>query len=83
MPTIAIVDGVAIRFYPDEHPPPHFHAVFAEFAAQIRIAPPELLRGSLPATKLKAVLSWAGRNREGLMEAWLALEAGRKPRRLS
>jgi len=83
VPTIAIVDGVAIRFYPDEHPPPHFHAVFAEFAAQIRIAPPELLRGSLPATKLKAVLSWAGRNREGLMEAWLALEAGRKPRRLS
>ena len=83
MPTIAIVDGVAIRFYPDEHPPPHFHAVFAEFAAQIRIAPPELLRGSLPATKLKAVLTWAGRNREGLMEAWLALEAGRKPRRLS
>jgi len=83
VPTIAIVDGVAIRFYPDEHPPPHFHAVFAEFAAQIRIAPPELLRGSLPATKLKAVLTWAGRNREGLMEAWLALEAGRKPRRLS
>ena len=83
MPTIAIVDGVAIRFYPDEHPPTHFHAVFAEFADQIRIAPPEVLRGSLPATKLKAVLSWASRNREGLMEAWLALEAGRKPRRLS
>lgn len=83
MPTVAIVDGVAIRFYPDEHPPPHFHAVFAEFVAQIQIAPPEVLRGSLPAPKLKTVLSWVGQNREGLMDAWAALQAGRKPRRLS
>ncbi len=82
MPTIAIVDGVAIRFYADEHPPPHFHAVFAEFVAQIRISPPEVLRGSLPAPKLRAVIAWATDNREGLMDAWLALEAGRKPRRL-
>jgi len=82
MPTVAIVDGVAIRFYPDEHPPPHFHAVFAEFVAQIQIAPPEVLRGSLPPTKLKAVLAWAAQNREGLIEAWAGLEAGRKPRRL-
>ncbi len=82
MPTVAIVDGVAIQFYPDEHPPPHFHAVFAEFVAQIRIAPPEVLRGSLPPAKLTTVLTWASENREGLMEAWAALEAGRKPRRL-
>ncbi|MDE3177503.1 MAG: DUF4160 domain-containing protein [Pseudomonadota bacterium] len=82
MPTVAVVDGVAIRFYPDEHAPPHFHAVFAEHAAQIRIAPLEVLNGSLPASKLKAVLTWAGQNREGLMDAWLSLQAGRKPRRL-
>jgi len=83
MPTVAIVDGVAIRFYPDEHPPPHFHAVFAEFAAQIRIAPPKVLHGSLLPSKMKAVLSWANENREGLMDAWMALEAGHKPRKLS
>ena len=35
MPVVAIVDGVKIEFYPDEHPPPHFHARFAEFVAQI------------------------------------------------
>jgi hypothetical protein len=55
---------------------------FAEFVAQLRIAPPEVLHGSLPPTKMKAVLTWAGQNREGLMDAWVALEAGRKPRRL-
>ena len=48
MPTVAIVDGVKIQFYPDEHVPPHFHAVFAEFVAQIRIDPVEILKGKLP-----------------------------------
>ena len=37
MPVVAIVDGVKIEFYPDEHPPPHFHARYAEFVAQIEI----------------------------------------------
>ena len=82
MPTVAIVDRFAIQFYPDEHPPPHFHAVFAEFTAQIQIMPLEVLRGSLPAAKLKVVLTWAANNRDGLVDAWMALEAGRKPRRL-
>jgi len=36
---VAIVDAVKIEFYPDEHPPPHFHARYAEFVAQIEIRP--------------------------------------------
>ena len=82
MPTVAIIDGVKIQFYPDEHPPPHFHAVFAEFVAQIRINPPTVLRGSLPQSKLKAVMEWTFSNRNGLMLAWAAVEAGRKPEKL-
>jgi hypothetical protein len=31
--TVAIIDGVRIEFYFDEHPPPHFHARYAEFIA--------------------------------------------------
>ncbi len=52
------------------------------FSAQIAISPRQVLRGSLPSAKLKTVIAWATGNREGLMDAWLALEAGRKPRRL-
>jgi len=48
MPVVAIVDGVKIEFYPDEHPPPHFHARYAEFVAQIEIRTSRVLRGSLP-----------------------------------
>ena len=82
MPTVAEVDGVKIQFYPDEHAPPHFHAIFAEFAAQIRIYPTEVLRGSLPRNKLREVLRWGSSNRGPLMKAWLSIEAGRKPEKL-
>ncbi|ODN70520.1 DUF4160 domain-containing protein [Methylobrevis pamukkalensis] len=37
MPTVAMVDGVKIMFYADDHPPPHFHALLAEHAAVIDI----------------------------------------------
>jgi hypothetical protein len=30
MATVAIVDGIKIQFYNEEHPPPHFHAEYAE-----------------------------------------------------
>jgi hypothetical protein len=33
VPTVAIVEGVKVQFYAQEHPPPHFHAVFAEYRA--------------------------------------------------
>jgi len=29
MPVVALVDGVKIAFYANEHPPPHFHAMIA------------------------------------------------------
>lgn len=79
MPTVAVIDGVKIQFFYDEHPPPHFHATFAEFVAQIQIDPPLVMRGSLPPTKLGAVLSWASSNRDALMSAWMVLAAGKKP----
>jgi hypothetical protein len=37
MPTIAYFYGIAIRMYLREHPPPHFHAVYAENDATVDI----------------------------------------------
>jgi len=82
MPTVAIVEGVKIQFYFDEHPPPHFHAVFAEFVAQIQIDPPRILKGSLPLLKSDAVLTFASKNRDASIRAWAALGEGRKPEKL-
>ena len=55
MPTVAVVNGVRIEFYFDEHPPPHFHARYAEFVAQIRIDTLEIIRGRLPTSQWQDV----------------------------
>jgi len=40
MPEISRFLGISIRMYRDEHLPPHFHAIYNEFAVQISIRPP-------------------------------------------
>jgi len=38
MPTISEFFGILIRMYWDDHPPPHFHALYGEHEAQYNIA---------------------------------------------
>jgi hypothetical protein len=83
MPTVAFVDGVKIQFYAREHPPPHFHAVFAEHRAQIGIATLRLINGSLPHAKLAAVVSWAEPRRAALQHTWAVVQAKQKPERIN
>jgi hypothetical protein len=47
MPRISAFYGIVIATYFDDHPPPHFHARFGEFEAQIAISTAEVLHGSL------------------------------------
>jgi hypothetical protein len=82
MPTVAIIDGVKIQFYPKEHPPPHFHAVFAEYRAQIDISSLSVIKGRLPRAKLRVVVSWAETRREALQQGWEAVMAKRKPEKI-
>jgi hypothetical protein len=82
MPTVAIIDGVKIQFFAREHPPAHFHAVFAEHRAQIDIATLRVLKGRLPRAKLHFVISWAETRREALEQAWEAVLAKRNPEKI-
>ncbi|MGL4440062.1 MAG: DUF4160 domain-containing protein [Bosea sp. (in: a-proteobacteria)] len=82
MPVVASVEGITIEFYFAEHPPPHFHARYGEFVAQIEIRSGIVLRGSLPPSQLRKLERWASARRDRLMEAWLAAEAKVKPRRI-
>ena len=83
MPTVATVEGVKIQFFASEHPPPHFHAVFAEYRAQIEISSLRILKGSLPRAKLSAVLSWAEPRRQALRHVWDLAVTKRKPEKMS
>jgi len=48
MPTISRFYGILIQMYFGDHPPPHFHALYAEFEAVIDIRTFEIIRGELP-----------------------------------
>jgi hypothetical protein len=82
MPEVARIDGVKIRLFAREHPPPHFHAVSAEHRAQIEIQSLRVIKGSLPPAKLAIVQSWAETRREALMQAWYTVLAKRKPEKI-
>ncbi len=72
MPVVAIIDGVKISFYANEHPPAHFHATFAEHRAVIEIASLSIVAGSLPTAKRVKVLVWASARKLALLERFAA-----------
>jgi uncharacterized protein DUF4160 len=82
MRTVAIVDGVKIQFYAREHPPAHFHAVFAEYRVQIDIASLRVLKGSMPLAKLSAVITRAEPRREALKRTWETTLAKQRPEKI-
>ena len=53
MPTVKIIDSVKIDLYSREHPPPHCHALYAEFEELIEIETLETYRGNLPIAQRK------------------------------
>ncbi len=77
MPTIAIVEGVRIAIYPKDHLPPHLHAIYAEFEAQISIVTGDILEGKLPAAKVKAVTAWLRAHGPEVAFAWEEIRAHR------
>jgi len=68
MPTLKIIDSIKIDIYSREHPPPHFHVLFAEFEELIIIETLETYIGYVPATQRKKVIKWAKTQKEFLKE---------------
>jgi Domain of unknown function (DUF4160) len=82
MAVLAEIHGITIEMYPLEHPPPHFHALYAEFIIQMNIRTGEAMKGSLPLPQLHRVKNWASTRQDRLLECWLAVEEGRKPEKI-
>jgi hypothetical protein len=74
MPEISRFYGIIIRMYPGDHPPPHFHAVYAEHEAFVEIETGRVLYGSLPATALRLVQMWAAEHQNELRQHWASAE---------
>ena len=82
MPTISRFYGILIQMYFGDHPPPHFHALYAEFEAVIDIRTFEVLRGELPLRAVALVLEWAQQHRNALMRDWELCVQNQMPERI-
>ena len=70
MPVISSFYGILIKMYFGDHVPPHFHAEYGEFSAQIRIADFGIEAGYLPPKALALVVEWASIHQSELMINW-------------
>lgn len=70
MPTISFFYGIAIRMYSNDHQPPHCHAFYGDFEAQVAISSGETIKGSLPSNARRLVREWVVINRAALEDNW-------------
>jgi Domain of unknown function (DUF4160) len=79
MPTVAVVDGIKIQVYWDEHPPSHFHAEYGEYRAQITIDRLRIIKGYIPNAQYRKVIAWAKPRRNQLLNAWMLCQSDLHP----
>jgi hypothetical protein len=77
MPTLSVFDGIKIIMYYRDHQPAHFHAIYAEYEAEIGIDPIMILEGSLPRPERTKVLAWAALHQSELRANWELARGGR------
>lgn len=76
MPEICRFYGIAIRMYFGDHNPPHFHAMYGAYHAQIDIRTLSPFGGHLPARALGMVVEWATQHRAELLRNWERARSG-------
>ena len=75
MPTISRFYGIVVYMNWDDHPPPHFHARYAEHKATISITTGEVIEGSLPGRACRMIEEWQRLHQAELEENWRRFEA--------
>lgn len=75
MPELSRFFGIIIRMYYDDHPPPHFHAIYGDQEMQVAIEPIVIMNGQLPRRATSMVIEWAALHQQELLANWRRLEA--------
>lgn len=82
MPEITRFFGIIIRMYFDDHPPPHFHAIYGNQEIQVGINPITILQGRLPRRAESMVIEWAALYQNELMVNWESLQGNQSANRI-
>jgi hypothetical protein len=70
VPRLSEFYGILIYMYFADHNPPHFHVIYAEHEALIRIDDGSTIRGALPRTAMGLVEQWRTLHQLELVENW-------------
>jgi hypothetical protein len=70
MPEICRFYGIIIRMFYKEHAPPHFHAYYGDYEAEISINDLIVIAGSLPRRAELLTLDWAKLHQTELIHEW-------------
>lgn len=70
MPVISRFYGIVIKMYPNDHMPPHFHAIYGEYIGMIGIRTLEMIEGDLSSRALRLIKEWALKYQDDLIEMW-------------
>ncbi len=72
MPTLAMVAGMAILIYYDDHDPPHFHVRAANFRAKVAIGDLSVIEvvGRMKPSEIRTIRAWARHHQAALLENW-------------
>ena len=82
MPEITRFFGIIIRMYFDDHPPPHFHAIYGRQEAQVGIDPIVILQGKLPRRAESMIIEWAALHQRELVGNWERLQGNQPASRI-
>ena len=82
MPELSRFYGIVIQMYYGDHPPPHFHAIYAGQKAVIDVESLAIIGGQLPARARGLVIEWATLHQEELREAFRRAEAMERPAKI-
>lgn len=75
MPRLSAFYGIVIWMYRPDHPPPHFHAQYGEYVAQIELGTLRVLNGSLPTRAVRLAREWARLHEDELANNWERAQA--------
>jgi Domain of unknown function (DUF4160) len=80
VPRLSEFYGIVIYMYFSDHNPPHFHAIYAEHEALVRIDDGTHIGGDLPRIAARLVEQWRGLHVRELVANW---ELAQEPSALS
>ena len=83
MPEVSRFYGIVIQIYYGDHPPPHFHALYADDIAKIAIETLQIIDGSIPKRALGLVLDWASAHQADLRVAFERAASLQAPDRIA